>query len=143
MMYRSGWASRPGQERVLTVTITRDGFEWALAHSSLSHFLPGTYANEAEWAERKAASPVRVQWDPERSLLLEPLAHRTIQIGLGEGAVRRYVEDWITSVADLTPLAHEIRSLVTKGQLGAARAKLPHERTYPLPEHLRRVVAAT
>jgi hypothetical protein len=31
MMYRCGWASKPGQEHVLAVEITRAGFEWALA----------------------------------------------------------------------------------------------------------------
>src|SRR5262245_57845000 len=38
MAYRSGWASKPDQERVLAVTMTRAGFEWALQHSCLSHF---------------------------------------------------------------------------------------------------------
>jgi hypothetical protein len=38
MMYRSGWATKPGQEHVLAVEITRTGFEWALDHASLSHF---------------------------------------------------------------------------------------------------------
>jgi len=30
MMYRSGWATKPGQEHILATQITRDGFEWAL-----------------------------------------------------------------------------------------------------------------
>ena len=30
MMYRSGWATKVRQERVLAITITREGFEWAL-----------------------------------------------------------------------------------------------------------------
>jgi hypothetical protein len=34
MMYRSGWATKPGQERVLATAITRDGLEWALAHAA-------------------------------------------------------------------------------------------------------------
>lgn len=28
MMHRSGWAAKPGQERVLAIEITRAGFEW-------------------------------------------------------------------------------------------------------------------
>jgi hypothetical protein len=28
MMYRCGWATKPGQERVLAIQITREGFEW-------------------------------------------------------------------------------------------------------------------
>ncbi|MGI8799945.1 MAG: DUF4291 domain-containing protein [Pseudonocardia sp.] len=91
MMYRCGWASKPGQERVLAVTITRAGFEAALSQTCLSHFDPAIHASEREWSQRKAASAVRVQWDPERSLRLERLDHRAIQIGLTGEAVSRYV----------------------------------------------------
>src|SRR5579859_23739 len=44
MMYRSGWAAKPGQERVLAIEITRSGFDWALAHSALSRFDPDIHA---------------------------------------------------------------------------------------------------
>ena len=30
MMYRCGWGLKEGQETVLAVEITREGFEWAL-----------------------------------------------------------------------------------------------------------------
>ena len=33
MMYRCGWASKPGQERVLAIRMNRSGFEAALAES--------------------------------------------------------------------------------------------------------------
>ena len=57
MMYRCGWATKPRQERVLAIRITRDGFEWALAHAALSHYEPGTYHSQQQWAERKQGSP--------------------------------------------------------------------------------------
>jgi hypothetical protein len=142
MMYRCGWATKPGQERVLAISITREGFEWALAHSSLSHYDPTVYASHAEWAERKQTAPVRIQWDPERSLLLEPLGHRAIQIGLTGEAVRRYVSDWTAGITDITPLAHEIHHLVAAGDLSAASAKLPAERPYPLPRDLMPIIGA-
>jgi hypothetical protein len=142
MMYRSGWATKPGQERVLAVQITRDGFERALSSSSLSHYEPGTYASEQQWAERKNTTPVRIQWDPERSLLLEPLRHRAIQVGLSGDAVRRYVNDWTVSISDVTGLAHEIHSLITAGDLTAARTKLPAEHPYPLPGALQAIIGA-
>src|ERR1700733_12839841 len=68
MMYRSGWATKPGQERVLAVEIRRDGFEWALSRSCLSHYDRDVHPDRAAWARRLKTSPVRVQWDPERSL---------------------------------------------------------------------------
>jgi uncharacterized protein DUF4291 len=143
MMYRCGWATKAGQERVLAVTITRDGLEWALAHSSLSHHDPAVYASHAEWVERKNTTPVRIQWDPERSLLLEPLDHRAIQIGLAGDAARRYVNDWTIAISDITALAHEIHSLVAAGDLTAATGRLPVERPYPLPDDLKALVGAT
>ena len=76
MMYRCGWAGKEGQEHVLTIRMSRAGFESALSSAALSHFEPGTYANHDEWLARKAASPVRVQWDPERGPALEERRRR-------------------------------------------------------------------
>ncbi len=66
MMYRCGWTTKPGQERVLAIRVTRAGFEWALAHSCLSHYQNPPHGSREEWEARRSASPVRVQWDPER-----------------------------------------------------------------------------
>ncbi|MFO1368625.1 MAG: DUF4291 domain-containing protein [Marinagarivorans sp.] len=131
MMYRSGWGKKDeGQKRILAIDITREGFEWALAHSCSSHRDP-TMSNE-EWNEFKNNSPVRIQWDPERDLFLQPLEHRAIQIGLSNEAIELYVNEWIQKVTEVTPLAHEIRSLVQVGELNEARARLPAEQTLHL-----------
>jgi hypothetical protein len=125
MMHRSGWATKSDQERVLAIRITRDGFEWALAHSSLSHYDPAIYANHEQWAARKDSTPVRVQWDPERSPLLEPLSYRSVQIGLTGEAARQYVNHWTVGITDVTRLAHEIGGLAAAGDEAAARELLP------------------
>lgn len=143
MAYRSGWATKPDQEMVLAIEISRDGFEWALEHAALSHHEAGTYASPAEWAERKDRSPVRVQWDPERDLRLQPLPHRSIQVGLSGEAVDRFVDDWITSVADVTATMVEIDELVQAGQLDDAARLLPDETVYPLRDDLAAVIGAS
>jgi Domain of unknown function (DUF4291) len=137
-MYRSGWGAKPGQERVLAIDITRDGLEWALAHAALSSYEPGTYASHDEWAERKTASPVRVQWDPERSVTLAPQSRRSIQIGLSGDAAVKYVREWTTGIKDVTATAHRIRDLVSAGDVNAAEALLPAERPYELPDDIAR-----
>ncbi len=143
MMYRSGWATKPGQERVLAISISRSGFEWALAHASLSHHDPAVYASPEEWLERKNSTPVRVQWDPERSLLLEPLQHRSIQIGLTGEAVRRYVDDWIVGIEDVTPLVRRIHNLLKTEDRQSAAQELPDERPYPLPDPTASLIGAS
>ena len=132
MMYRSGWATKPDQERVLAVTITRGGFEWALAHACLADYTPAVYPTHEAWEERKRATPVRVQWDPERSVALERLDHRAIQVGLGGESVDRYVDEWIQGIEDVTSLAHEVHRLVEAGEREAATALLPPERPLKL-----------
>jgi hypothetical protein len=47
--------------------------------------------SKEEWERLKKSAPVRIQWDPERDLLLQPLQHRAIQIGLSKAAVNLYV----------------------------------------------------
>jgi hypothetical protein len=130
MMYRAGWGLKEaGQKRILAIDITREGFEWALLHSCPSR--PAPSMSQEEWLQLKTISPVRVQWDPERDLLLQPLLYRTIQIGLSKEAVKRYINQWIVQISDITPLAHEINILVQAGRINEAQRLLPHEVPYP------------
>lgn len=129
MMYRAGWGFKDaGQARILAIDMKRTGFEWALQHSCLSH--PGPDMNEAEWQRLKASRPVRIQWDPERDLHLNPQTERAIQMGLSGDAVQYYVHDWIQHIEDITLLAHTIYSLVQQGRLNEAQALLPQEQVY-------------
>ncbi len=130
MMYRCGWAEKPGQEHVLAIDISRDGWAWALSRACLSSASKaGVPANE--WSAHKVRHPVRVQWDPERSVRLGRLEYRSIQVGLTGEAVRRYVDDWIVKITDVTPLSREIHSLVNADEIEAALALLPSEAPYP------------
>lgn len=131
MMYRCGWTRKPGQEHALAVRIRREGFEWALSRAGLSS--PGAAGvAAADWANYKRRYPCRVQWDPERSLRLGRLEHRSLQLGLVGEAVARYADAWITSIEDVTPRAQAIEALLAAGDEDAARALLPVERPYPL-----------
>jgi hypothetical protein len=132
MMYRSGWAAKPGQIRVLAVSISRDGFAWAFANSCGSAPAPGE--SRETWKARLTASPVRIQWDPERDLHSNRLDNRSLQMGLSGEAVHHYVHEWITKIEDATPLAHDIAAHLASGNLAEARSLLPVERPYPLPD---------
>ncbi|WP_406034005.1 DUF4291 domain-containing protein [Nocardioides sp. NBC_00163] len=124
MMYRCGWATKPGQERVLAVRITRAGFESALSQACLSHFDRGHHADRGAWRDALRRSPVRIQWDPERTPSGTSLPHRSLQIGLGPEVVPAYVDDWIVGIDDITDRLPAIRS---------GEQPRPTEMPYPLP----------
>ncbi|MEH0935519.1 DUF4291 domain-containing protein [Micromonospora psammae] len=142
MMYRSGWATKPGQERVLAVEMTRPGLEWALGRACLSGYEPRWHTDRADWARRLRGSDVRVQWDPERSLRLAPLPYRSLQLGLSGAAADRYVDEWLVGLTDVTARAREIRALLDAGDDDGAAAALPPERPYPLSPALAAAVGA-
>lgn len=129
MMYRAGWGFKDaGQQRILAIDISREGFEWALANGCLSH--ADESVSQEQWLTLKNNSPVRIQWDPERDLHLQPQEHRAIQIGLSKEAVQLYVHQWIQRITDVTPLAHSICKLVQEGDLVKAGEMMPEEREY-------------
>jgi hypothetical protein len=143
MMYRCGWGGKPDQEHVLAVEITRAGFEWALRHACLSHYDPDRHESRTAWAGQLRTSPVRVQWDPERSLGLQPLPYRSLQVGLGAEAVGRYVDEWIVGIGDVTATAQAIRDRLRGGDPEAAAALLPAERPYRLPDDVAAAIGAS
>jgi predicted acyl esterase len=128
-MYKAGWGKKDdNQKRILAIDISREGFEWALEHSLMSNHT-SKYTKE-EWLKLKETTPVRIQWDPERDLFLEPLKYRTIQIGLSNEAVPLYVNEWIQNITEVTDLALQIHSLIQDNKIEKAKLLLPKEIPY-------------
>ncbi len=121
--------------------IRREGFEWALRRSCLSHYVPELHESRGAWQREVRRAPARVQWDPERDLRLAPLPHRSLQLDLSGEAAARYADEWIVGIEDVTPLARQIHGLVRARDLEAATALLPDEPPYPVADdvldHLR------
>lgn len=140
MMYRSGWGKKENQECILAIKIKRSGFEWALKHACLSHFVQSVHTNSTSWKKALNNAPVRIQWDPEKDLFLNALPYRSIQIGLHKEAVKHYVTNWIVSIEDITKTCREIHSHICNKQPDKALNLLPKESTYPLPEHLKSTI---
>jgi len=142
MMYRSGWGKKTDQESVLRIRIKRSGFEWALRHACLASFDRHVYPDRESWEMRMQKSPVRVQWDPEKNIYLEPLPYRSIQIGIAGIAVTHYLNDWILAIERLTPLATEIHQLLRSGNESRALSLLPKESEYDLNPDLAAIIGA-
>jgi hypothetical protein len=142
MMYRSGWASKENQERILQVKITRTGFQWALENSCLSHFDAKLYQSEESWRAVLHEAPVRVQWDPEKDLLLRALPGKSIQIGLTGIAAKKYISEWIVNIEDITEQCKYIESIIKGGDIDMAKKLIPAEQAYPLQINLAKQINA-
>lgn len=140
LMARSGWARKPGQEAILAVRISREGWEEALSQAVLTHADRRVYRDSQEWRAAFKHARVHVQWDPERTLRGQPLDARSIQVGLSRHVIDRYADEWVLGIQDVTPLARKIHRLVHDGETAKAKALLPRERVYPLdPPVARRI----
>jgi hypothetical protein len=132
MMYRCGWADKPGQEVVLAIRMRRGGFDEILASAIHSGFKPGVYASREEWAERVARSDVRLQWDPDHDPYGRAVERRAIQLGLRHRALARYADEWILEIADITPFVREQREHLARRKLPGLL--VPREDVYPVSD---------
>ncbi|WP_199728540.1 DUF4291 domain-containing protein [Cohnella faecalis] len=108
MMYRSGWATKENQERILAIDIRRTGFDIILENVVLSAFKAEVYGQYENWKTRLENSNVICQWDPCRDILGNPLDERAIQLGLKGDIVNNYVNDWIVNITDITNTVIEL-----------------------------------
>jgi hypothetical protein len=143
LMARSDWARKTGQEMILAVRISREGWEEALGLAVPTDPDRRVFGSSDEWRRRFAEAVVHVQWDPERSLRGGKLEARSIQVGLSRHIVDRYVDDWILGIEDRTPLVRKIHLHLKAGRTSQAKALLPKNRLYPLPENLARRLGAS
>lgn len=117
MMYRSGWASKRDQERVLAITISRDGFEEILR-----------LAGESSTSNQKDLDQVRLQWDPDHNLDYSKVStgRRAIQLGLRNEILSKFSKEFIRSVTDITDFVVNNRQKVPN----PSELFVPVERVY-------------
>ena len=143
MMYRSGWATKENQECILAIKIKREGFEWALTNAVLAHHDHTLHGDFKTWQKALKITPVRIQWDPEKDIRLQPLPYRSIQIGLSGIAVEKYIKEWITDIEDITTSCQHIHQLIINDKPEEANALLPAEKFYPIPDQIAQNIDAT
>ena len=139
MMYRSGYATKPGQEHVFAIDIKEEGFRYMLEHSVLSDSTSKAESAEAKAVARKkvVGSDVRCQWDPERSVKGGALPIRSIQLGLRRQALSMYVNEWIVKMEEITPLVVEMRKLLEEKK--DISHLLPKETPYEMSEIAKKI----
>jgi hypothetical protein len=138
MMFRSGWATKEGQEHILAVRLRRTFFDQVLESAVASTFRAGDHSSHQEWQAAVASSEVRLQWDPDHDPLGTCVQRRAVQLGLRSETLRQYGQSALLSVEDITPFVAEQRAHLT-GDF--ARLQIPVERRYlPVSEAAKQAV---
>src|SRR6185295_433401 len=88
MMYRSGWATKEGQEHILAVRLRRTFFDELLCLVVPSTFDLRRFGTRAEWQAAVTSSEVRLQWDPDHDPSGKPVERRAVQLGLRGESLR-------------------------------------------------------
>jgi len=109
MMFRSGWAMKEGQERILAVRLPRTFFDELLRTAVASSFAASGYASLQEWRDHMAQSEVRLQWDPDHDPTGKAIERRAIQLGLRGNMLKRYAEQEALSIDDVTDFVAQQR----------------------------------
>ncbi len=128
MMYRCGWASKENQERVLALWLDKAAFEEILGQAVFSSYSARHYASPEAWRTMLNESEVRLQWDPDHDPYGMKLTRRAVQLGLKGAALRRFGEQQISQIEDITDFVHQQRGHLELHQLD--KLYVPEERVY-------------
>ena len=142
MMYRSGYSHKDAnQAHILALTMTHVNFAKLLSEAVVMSNHAGRWSQGA-----KKKKEVRVQWDPERDYRLGVLPYRSIQIGISGEVGRRWEEEWIERIEDVTQRARELKRVADEEEEDisfeelVSKGLVPVERDYPVSAELRKVL---
>ena len=129
MMYRSGWATKQGQNRILAIDMDRIGFEEIVVNAVTSTFDDKLYSNIEEWKNAIKDSEVRIQWDPERDIFGNPSKNkRSIQIGIRGKILQQFNNKWIKRITDITHFVQQQKRMIDDQRFDLL--SLPQEKVY-------------
>jgi hypothetical protein len=138
MLYRSGYATKHNQERILKIKLSHDGFQAILSQGIPTTFEPSLFKSDLDWQMALRRGKVRYQWDPDRDLQLRRLERRALQVGIQGSVVRDYVNRWILSIEDVTELAHAIKEAIANKQ--KQLPLVPEERVYEVSAQIQQTL---
>jgi hypothetical protein len=110
MMYRCGWCSKEGQERVLAVRLPLGFFDWLLLQAVAATYDESRFPSGECWQKAVRGSCVRLQWDPDHGPDGSARERRALQLGLRGEALRRYGQEEVMEILDVTEFALEQRA---------------------------------
>jgi hypothetical protein len=131
MMYRSGWGTKEGQIRILAIDMLREGFDYLVKNPIISNYSESLEYNSVdEWKEKVKISEIRIQWDPEKNIFGENLKIRSIQLGIRGNILKKFNDEWILKITEITDYVHKQKMLIDNKQYELL--ELPKEEEYSI-----------
>lgn len=131
MAYRSGYSFKDAnQSHILAIDLHRKAFDELLDQTVLA---------KGSCKENE----VVIQWDPERTISLEPLGYRSIQIGIwGETVLKYQRGEIIAKITDVTDQFRNVHRLVfgEKKDVQEAMQLILADRVYPVSDKVKQIL---
>ena len=121
MMFRSGWATKKDQERILAIYVSLEGFEEILRRACLAK-------RQTENNIDGNLVTVRLQWDPDHNPYGEKEQRRAVQLGLRGDTLNLFLQKWILQIEDITNFVKAQHEHVLAGKLD--ELEMPEEKVY-------------
>jgi len=102
MMYRAGWATKKGQEKILGIWLKKSDFDKILSQSVFSSYTNDLYDSHDEWKQALEDFPVRLQWDPDHDPYGAKQERKAIQLGIKGELLRVFGLEMICEIIDMT-----------------------------------------
>lgn len=102
MMFRSGWAQKDNQKRILAVFLQRKFFDHLIKSAIPTMFDPKRFSDKTSWRKALKRSDVIVQMDTDKNYYSYPVSTRAIQLGLRRRELREFALEKILKIEDIT-----------------------------------------
>lgn len=111
----------------MAVRLKRSFLDEVLVASVASTFSASHHASHEKWQDAVVQSDVRLQWDPDHDPNGRCLERRAVQLGLRGETLRRFGQNELLSIEDITPFVIEQREYLKEGFKGL---QTPSEQIY-------------
>lgn len=129
MMYRSNWGNKKNQEYILAIDMRRDIFDEFLEKAVLTSDDSPKYKFYNEWKIAFDKAEIYCQWDPDRDIYGNSINRFAIQIGLKGTELKKFINEGIVTIRDITPKVRKMRKKVINQNI---KISIPKEKLYAI-----------
>ncbi len=112
MMYRSGWAAKEQQEKILRITLPLVHFKKILEGATFTSYHGEVYDSIDSWRAMLEKTEVRLQWDPDHDPFGNKEERKAIQLGMKGELLKKFCTEWIVKIEDVTDFVTAVHEKV-------------------------------